>query len=131
MAVAAFELSNPEGVHRSVASYSLAAMVDAGARRLIISGQVGAAPDGTIPESGAAQIEQAYANLRTILEAHGMGFGDVVKTMVFLTSRDLLGPYREIRARVMGSHAPASTLLFVSGLADPRFLVEIEAEAIR
>jgi enamine deaminase RidA (YjgF/YER057c/UK114 family) len=89
-----FELSNPEGVHRSVKSYSLAASVEAGARRLIVSGQVGMRSDGTIPDDGAAQIAQAYDNLRTVLGAHGMGLTDVVRTLVLLTDRSLLPAYR-------------------------------------
>lgn len=126
----AFKLSNPDGVHRAATSYSLAAAVEPGARRLIVSGQVGAAPDGSTPDDASAQIEQAFANLRTILRAHGMDLPNIVKTTVFLTDRGLLGPYREVRARLMGEHAPASTLLFVSGLADPKYVVEIEAEAV-
>jgi enamine deaminase RidA (YjgF/YER057c/UK114 family) len=128
--MAKFELSNPAGVHRGVTSYSLAAIAPADARRIIVSGQVGSAPDGTVPEDPAAQIEQAYANLRAVLAAHGLGLRDIAKTTVFLTDRSLIGAYRDVRARVMGDHAPASTLLVVSGLADPRFLVEVEAEAI-
>ena len=126
----AFELSNPAGVHRGVTSYSLAAAIQPGARRVLVSGQVGVAPDGETPESAAAQIEQAYDNLRTVLAAHGLVLSDIVKTTVFLTDRNLIGAYREVRARVMGDLAPASTLLIVSGLADPSFVVEIEAEAV-
>ena len=48
----------------------------------------------------------------------------------FLTDRDLLAAFRAARGAVFGDHAPASTLLFVAGLADPRFMVEIEAEAV-
>jgi 2-iminobutanoate/2-iminopropanoate deaminase len=47
-----------------------------------------------------------------------------------LTDRSLLGAYRAARDAVTTEHLPASTLLFVSGLADPRFLVEIELEAV-
>jgi enamine deaminase RidA (YjgF/YER057c/UK114 family) len=128
--LSAFTLSNPDGVHRGVTSYSLAAVVQAGARRIIVSGQVGTGPDGSTPDDAAAQVENAYNNLRTVLRAHGLGLSDIVKVTVFLTDRALLGPYREVRGRVMGAHAPASTLLFVSGLADPKYLVEIEAEAV-
>lgn len=98
-------------------------------RRLVIAGQVGVRPDGTIPESGADQIAQAFANLIAILTANGMTTANLVKTTVFLTERSLLGPLRAERTRVMGDVVPASTLLFVSGLADPRFVVEIEGEA--
>lgn len=98
-------------------------------RRLVIAGQVGVRPDGGIPESGTEQIAQAFANLIAILTANGMTTANLVKTTVFLTERSLLGPLRAERTRVMGDVVPASTLLFVSGLADPRFVVEIEGEA--
>lgn len=124
-----FSLSNPDGVHRLAPSYSLAAAIEPGARRVVVSGQVGSAPDGSVPDDAAGQIENVYGNLRTVLKAHGMDLSDIVKTTVFLTDRAHLGAYREARARIMGDHVPASTLVFVSGLADTRFVVEIEAEA--
>src|SRR3712207_2714196 len=61
--------------------------------------------------------------------AHGMGPRDVVKVAVFLTERGLLGPWRAKRDAFVAGHAPASTVLFVAGLAEPRFVVEVEAEA--
>ncbi len=96
----------------------------------IISGQVGVALDGTVPSTGEGQIAQALANLRAVLSAHGMTPQNIVKTTAFLTDRGLLGSYRQARGAVFGEHAPASTLLFVTGLADPRWVVEIEAEAV-
>jgi enamine deaminase RidA (YjgF/YER057c/UK114 family) len=59
-----------------------------------------------------------------------MTVANIVKTTVFLTDRSLLGAFRAARGALLGEHAPASTLLFVAGLADPRFVVEIEAEAV-
>ena len=126
----AFTLSNPEGVHHAAKTYSLAALVEPGARRLVISGQVGTGPDGGTPADAAGQVENIYANLRTILQAHGMGFSNIVKVTAFLTDRAALGPFRQVRDRVMDGHAPASTVVLVSGLADPKYLVEIEAEAV-
>ena len=99
-------------------------------RRLIISGQVGVAQDGSVPSTGEGQIAQAFANLRAVLEANGMSVTNLVKTTVFLTDRSLLASFRAARDAVYGGHAPCSTLLFVAGLADPRFVVEIEAEAV-
>jgi enamine deaminase RidA (YjgF/YER057c/UK114 family) len=55
---------------------------------------------------------------------------NVVKTTAFLTDRGLLASYRQARGAVFGEHAPASTLLFVAGLADAAWVVEIEAEAV-
>ncbi|HYZ20725.1 MAG TPA: RidA family protein [Rhodopila sp.] len=121
--------SNPPSV-RAPSGYTHAIEIKGDQRRLIISGQVGMAPDGSVPTSGEGQIAQAFANLRAILGAHGMGIENIVKTTSFLTDRGLLDAFRASRSAVFGEHAPASTLLFVAGLADPRFVVEIEAEAV-
>jgi enamine deaminase RidA (YjgF/YER057c/UK114 family) len=121
--------SNPETVHKP-GRYSHAALVSGATKRLVISGQVGTAPDGSILDGAEAQIGQALANLGAILSAHGMAPSDVVKVTVFITERSLLDSLRTQRATFFGEHIPASTLLIVAGLADPRFLVEIEAEAV-
>ena len=88
------------------------------------------APDGSVPTTGEGQVAQAFANLRAVLDANGMSPANVVKTTVFLTDRALLAAFRSARGTFFGDHAPASTLLFISGLADPRYMVEIEAEAV-
>lgn len=121
--------SNPPGVAAPASRYSQAALVEGPGRRLVLSGQVGIAPDGTIPEDGEAQIALALANLRALLEAHGMGPAQIVKMTVFLTETSLIAPWRVARDAAMEGHAPTSTLLIVAGLAHPRFLVEVEAEA--
>ena len=121
--------SNPPGV-REPSGYSHAIEIKGAERRLMISGQIGMAPDGTIPETGGGQIDQALANLRAVLEANGMTPSNIVKTTVFLTDRSLLGAYRAARSAMLADHAPASTLLFITGLVDPRLVVEIEAEAV-
>lgn len=121
--------SNPPGVAAPASRYSHAALIEGPGRRLILSGQVGIAPDGTVPESGQAQIALALNNLRTLLAAHGMGPAQIVKLTVFLTDTSLIAPWRTARDAAMEGHAPTSTLLIVAGLAHPRFLVEVEAEA--
>lgn len=121
--------SNPPAV-RAPTGYTHAIQISGEERRLVISGQVGVALDGTVPSTGEGQVAQAFANLRAVLTANGMTVENIVKTTVFLTDRGLLSIFRSARAAVFGDHAPASTLLFVAGLADPRFVVEIEAEAV-
>jgi enamine deaminase RidA (YjgF/YER057c/UK114 family) len=131
MTMATIRFGNPEGVHSTGGRYAHAALIEGPARRLVISGQVGLRPDGSLAESGEAQVAQALANLGTVLRAHGMAPSDVVKVTVFLADRALIGTWREQRAAFFGGHVPASTLLVVAGLADPRFLVEVEAEAVQ
>jgi len=126
----AFTLSNPPTVKPPISGYSHAALIAGPPRRLVISGQVGIAMDGSIPEDEDAQVAQAFANLRAILEAHGMGFRDLVKTTTYVTSRDMVGKFRVHRDRVFAEHPPASTLVIVAGLVDPGMKVEIEAEAV-
>ena len=122
-------LSNPPAVRAPATRYSHAALVQGERRRLVISGQVGQAPDGSVPADGEGQIAQAVANLRAVLEAHGMDIANIVKTTAFLTDRALIPAYRAARDTLFAVHAPTSTLLIVAGLADPRWMVEIEAEA--
>jgi 2-iminobutanoate/2-iminopropanoate deaminase len=123
--------SNPATLHAPGSRYSHAALIEGPGRRLVMSGQVGIAPDGTVATGGQDQIAQALANLGAILAAHGMGPANVVKMGVFLTDRSLIPAWRVERDRfLVGALAPASTLLVVAGLADPRFMFEVEAEAI-
>src|ERR1700709_2699328 len=121
--------SNPPGV-RAPTGYAHAVEIKGDYRRLIISGQVGVALDGSVPGSPEGQIAQALANLRAVLTANGMTVQNIVKTTAFLTDRGLLSSYRQARGAIFGDHVPASTLLFVAGLADPKWVFEIEAEAV-
>ncbi len=122
-------LNNPAGVFPPGSRYSHAALIEGGGRRLVVSGQVGLAPDGRLDHDAEEQMRQALANLGAILAAHGMGPRNVAKINVFLTDQELVPLWRETRDAFFNGHAPASTLLVVAGLADSRFQVEVEAEA--
>jgi enamine deaminase RidA (YjgF/YER057c/UK114 family) len=76
-----------------------------------------------------AQIEQAWRNVLSVLDAAGMGPRDLVKVTTFLISRADLPTARAVRDRMLQGAAPASTLIFVPGLASPDWLVEIEGVA--
>ena len=77
-----------------------------------------------------AQAEQVFQNLQQVLRAAGASLLDVVKLTSFLTSPDGLPGYREARSKHFPEEPPASTLLVVSALARPEFLVEVEAVAV-
>ncbi|MCR9255894.1 MAG: Rid family hydrolase [Alphaproteobacteria bacterium] len=99
-------------------------------RRLVISGQIGVRADGTVEAGMEAQMRRSFENLFAVLKAAEMRKTDLVKITVFLTDPSAVGLYREVRDEVMEGHLCASTLLIVSGLASPDFVVEIEAEAV-
>ena len=65
----------------------------------------------------------------SIVVSGGQVEADIVKVTVFLTDPTDVGLYREIRDRHLEGHEAASTLLIVSGLADPEWTVEIEVVA--
>ena len=125
---------NPPTVHTPQGRYSHATvhMLGNGLKRLVASGQVGAAPDGTLKADLAGQIEQAWDNLLAVLAAEGMTANDLVKITFFITdpSPEALKLSREIRARKLGDVQPSSTYLVVAGLAGPSLKVEIEGEAV-
>ena len=122
---------NPPSVPTPGARYSQAVALGAPFKRLIISGQIGARPDGTIEDGIEAQLERAWDNIIALLEAAGLGVADLVKVTTFVTQAGAVGVTRLVRERKLGRHAPASTYLEVAGLANPSWLCEIEAEAVR
>jgi 2-iminobutanoate/2-iminopropanoate deaminase len=94
-----------------------------------LSGMTGARADGSIPDGVVEQFEVAMASIDTCLRAAGGRPDQVVKVQVFMTDikeRPLINPLRQ---KYFGEHRPASTLVEVSGLVDPKMKVEIEAVA--
>jgi len=122
---------NPPSVHGPVGAYSHGIGTPAGARWLHVSGQLGTAPDGSLPPGIVEQAENAWRNVAEVLTAGGMGIEDLVKVTVFVTDARFIPGSREGRGRVLGDAKPASTLLVVQGLAAPEYLIEVEAVAAK
>lgn len=98
-------------------------------RWLLVSGQVGVDSGGRLAETAAGQMHQTWQNVFAVLASADMTPGDLVKITAFITRRDDLATFREVRDGLLGSAQPASSLVIVAGLADPDWLVEIEAVA--
>ncbi|MEM6887401.1 MAG: RidA family protein [Pseudomonadota bacterium] len=95
-----------------------------------VSGIVGMTKDGFIPDETVAQFDIALSAMDACLRAAGGRPDAVTKVQVFLTDiseRSLINPARE---RYFADHKPASTLVEVSALVDPRMKVEIECMGI-
>jgi 2-iminobutanoate/2-iminopropanoate deaminase len=123
---------NPKTVHPPAGKYTHGVEAPAGARLLYVSGQVGAKPDGSTAANDAAQCEQAWANVKNVLAAAGMGPSDIIKVNAYITRTDLIPVYRAARDKVLGDIAPpASTLVVVSALANPSWVVEVECVAAK
>src|ERR1700730_13022678 len=95
--------------------------------RIFVSGQVGRDEKGDLfgPGDVRAQTEQAFKNIKLILEAAGSGMHKVGKVTVLITRLEYRPIVQEIRARVFkeAGHLPASTLAIVDSLALPEWLV--------
>lgn len=111
------------------ATYSPAVLVKAGSNTLHVSGQVGVDRSGATAATFAEQAELACQSLLDVLNAAGMGAENLVKVTTYLTDASTIPMWRAARARVLGQVRPASTLVVVRELADPRWLVEVEAIA--
>ena len=123
-------LINPEGISGSP-SYSHGVEVKGSVRWLAIAGQVGRGPDGNIPDGIEAQAEIAWSNLDRVLRAADMTMSDLVSVTVYLVNRDDNPGFDAVRARWLADVRPASTKLYISGLAHPRMLCEVQAFAAK
>jgi 2-iminobutanoate/2-iminopropanoate deaminase len=121
---------NPRSILPPASRYAHGIVHSARARRLVISGQTGAKIDGSVPAGFAPQCEQIWDNIDAILRDAGMTTTNLIRITVYSTEPGAVGIYRAIRDRRLGGHLVAATYLEVSGLANPEFLVEIEAEAV-
>ncbi len=122
---------NPDTIVEPASSYAQGVVHKASAERLIISGQVGVAPDGRVEKGTRAQMERSWSNLLAVLKAAGFERKHLAKITVFVTEPGQVGLYRDLRDKALEGHLCAATYLQVAGLATPDFLVEIEAEAVK
>jgi enamine deaminase RidA (YjgF/YER057c/UK114 family) len=98
--------------------------------QVFVSGTAPQMPDGVDPPEGA--YEQAVRCLEIIREAlaeAGATPADVVRTRTFITDPALVADVMRAHGEMFGAVRPAATCV-VTGLLDPRWLVEIEAEAL-
>jgi 2-iminobutanoate/2-iminopropanoate deaminase len=104
-----------------------------GSSTLYVTGQLAVDREGKVvaPFDAAAQTEFVFKLVGSILEAAGMGFGDVVKVQTFLTHMPDFEKFSAVRNRFFADSRPVSTLLEVKGLAREGCCVEIEVMAIR
>jgi len=124
------EWTNPPGVYVPQPHYSQVARVG---RSLYLSGQLGLDEQGRLvgPGDARAQARQAWRNILAILATYGASARHLVKTSTFITHwayRPLVAAARD--EVFSGPPYPPSTLLVVQALAEPEFLVEIEAIAV-
>ena len=101
---------------------------------MFVAGQVADDAQGNLVGPGdlAAQARQAFANVGRCLAAAGAGPAQVARITIYVVRYrpEYIPEISEARIAVFGDHKPADTLLGVETLAEPGYLIEVEAIAV-
>lgn len=120
------EVATPTG-------YTQVVLAESPKRVIFISGQVSIDQKGEVVGRGDLEVQtrQAYSNLLAILRSQGASFKDVVKLNTYTTEPEKVAIVRKVRNEFVSAEAPpASTFIGVTALADPSYLIEVEAVAV-
>lgn len=96
---------------------------------LHISGHVPVTADGDTPADADAQACAVVANIAQVVADAGASLGSIVFLRVFVTTADAVAAWRQARDEAFAAPYPASSLVYVAGLARPDWLIEVEAVA--
>jgi len=124
-----FSQHSPATIVSPASAYCQGVAAPAGARWLHISGQIGVNPDGALAGDARAQMDACWRNIFAILADADMTKENIVKITAYITDATHVVAYRETRDSNLEGHLCASTLVVVSALAHPDWVVEIEAVA--
>ena len=125
---------NPEGLVKTPA-FSQAVMTEGIGRTIYVGGQNAIDVKGNLIGKGnmGLQVEQVMRNVQTALAAAGATFSDVVKMNIYIVQGQNANEAFKAAQPFMKEcpHPPAITGLFVASLANPEYLIEIEAVAFK
>jgi 2-iminobutanoate/2-iminopropanoate deaminase len=122
---------SPARAHKPFANYSHVVTAQGTNKLVFCAGQVAADADGKVlpPDDFAAQTKMVMENLKLALAEGGASLKDVVKVTIYVCNPHDVPKARSILQDYFGDDPPASTLCVLRGLANPNFLLEIEAIA--
>lgn len=103
-----------------------------GGKFLFIAGQTASDKDGNFVGKGdiEAQTEQVFKNLRAVLEEASGTLDNLVMTTTYITDRKYREGYNRVRMQYYKTNSPTSTLVIITGLAHPDYLIEINGIAV-
>lgn len=112
--------------------YSQAIKVTGAQTILFLAGQVAYDKDGSVKHRGdfKAQAREVFTALKALVQAGGGSLDNVVKINTYVTDVRYRQEFRVVREEFFGGKGPASTMIEVSSLAHPDYLIEVEAIAV-
>jgi len=113
-------------------TYSQGIKVTGAQTILFLSGQVAYEQDGSVGCRGdfKGQARGAFEAIKTLVESQGGTMASVVKITTYVTDMAYRVDLAPIREEYLGKKGPASTLVAISSLAHPDWMIEIEAIAV-
>jgi 2-iminobutanoate/2-iminopropanoate deaminase len=103
-----------------------------GGKLLFVAGQTASDQNGNVVGKGdiKAQTKQVFANLKAVLEEAGGTLDDLVMTTTYIVDRKYREGYNEVRHGLYKGDPATSTLVIITGLAHPDYLIEIAGIAV-
>lgn len=98
--------------------------------RVLVSGTAPILPDGSCPDDPQVQARRCLEIIGAALAEAGATLADVVRTRIYLVDAGDSEAVGRAHAEMFSDMRPAATMVVVAGLLDPRWRVEIEAEAV-
>lgn len=98
--------------------------------RVLVSGTAPVWPDGSCPDDAAVQTWRCFEIIAQALAEAGASLTDVVRTRMFLVDSSAADAVAAVHGELFAKVRPAATMVIVAGLLDPRWKIEIEAEAV-
>ena len=119
-------IRKPSGV------FSQATAVEAKGRLVFVSGMTARRPDGTIAGVGdiGAQTRQVCENIKAAVEAAGGTLDDVCRVDVYVRNMEHFDAIHKVRREFFKPPLPASTMVEVTKMTSPDYLIEINAIAV-
>jgi enamine deaminase RidA (YjgF/YER057c/UK114 family) len=114
------------------ATYSQGIKVSQAQTILFLSGQVSYTADGGVACRGDfhGQARGAFEAIKWLVESQGGTMANIVKITTYVTDMRYRGDLAPLRQEFLGAKGPASTLVEISALAHPDWMIEIEAVAV-
>ena len=124
--VSSEKISKPNG------HFSQATVTEARGRFVFISGMTARRPDGTIAGIGdiEAQTHQVCQNVKAAVEAAGGTMDDICRVDVYVRNMEHFEKIHKVRREYFKAPAPASTMVEITKMTSPEYLIEINAIAV-
>jgi len=121
-----------EKIRQPNGHFSQATVIEARGKLVFISGMTSRRPDGSIAGIGDVeeQTKQVCENIKAAVEAAGGTMDDIVRVDVYVRNMEHFEKIHKVRREYFKAPAPASTMVEITKMTSPEYLIEINAIAV-